>query len=192
MIYFHLVISEGEILQRLIQGAIRVPESGFSHHESILTNAMNVLESLTLQLGGYGAIGTMNILSEDGGTAEDKNHLIADETELIKNLPTLLGGFASLLRHPSTETWKSLMQYDRTTEQKLLGTSRLRIIRVLEALVLLGNPRVDECIIESGCFDTCLSLFWEFPWCFTESTAMFYTVRLVRPKVRLQSLAGFY
>ncbi len=33
----------------------------FTPHESLLTSAMNVLESLILQLAGYGAVGTMSL-----------------------------------------------------------------------------------------------------------------------------------
>jgi hypothetical protein len=203
----------------------------FSPHESLLTSAMNVIESLILQLGGYGAVGTMAILTPEeelaaasaatAATAEDSeaasevdqgvattmpavaatassssssnaaDHaasslssplsspsdegdgvddaaaplLIADLNNLLLTLPEMLDGFARLLRHPSTESWTSCMQFSTTQPVQLLGTSRLRIVRVLESLVLLGDPNVDSVLVQSDCLKTCLELFWEFPWC---------------------------
>ena len=169
-----LQLTDPAVLTKLVQGATQLtPDPNtFAHEESTLTNAMNVLESLILQLGGYGAIGTMSIIPEENGeennnasAQEGKTQLIADETSLVASLPELLGQFAKLLRHPSCSEWTSPMQFSKTSAQQLLGTSRLRIVRVLEALVLLGKPDVDTCIIESGCLRIALELFWEFPWC---------------------------
>jgi hypothetical protein len=188
----------------------------FSPHESLLTSAMNVLESLILQLGGYGAVGTMSVLPEDEEEEEEPGSydrgnnvplltssqspldsaqetsitimesseqaneenvevqenkgqelLIAELTTMLEHLPRLLDNLAKLLRHPSTMTmqWKSPMQFCRGEPQQLLGTSRLRIVRVLEAMVLLGDPDVDSFLVQSDCLEICLDLFWEFQWC---------------------------
>lgn len=211
-----LTLTLPENLGKVVTAATTLPAgtSYFSPHESLLTSAMNVLESLILQLGGYGAVGTMSVVmpedeGEDGvgagpGTAivdsepykagsdqettqetsivmetdqgneesiedsfevQNKDPLIADLSTMIEHLPRLLGNLAKLLRHPSTAQWKSPMQFSKSESQPLLGTSRLRIVRVLEAMVLLGDPEVDSYLVQSDCLETCLDLFWEFQWC---------------------------
>jgi hypothetical protein len=216
-----LTLTLPENLGKVVTAATTLPVNTnyFSPHESLLTSAMNVLESLILQLGGYGAVGTMSVVlpveeeqegeyiagaGVDQGTeildgepstqysdqdatketniamqtdqANEENieesfevqnmePLIADLSTMIEHLPRLLGNLAELLRHPSTAQWKSPMQYSKSEPQPLLGTSRLRIVRVLEAMVLLGDPEVDSYLVMSDCLETCLDLFWEFQWC---------------------------
>jgi hypothetical protein len=172
-----LSLTKSETIKRLVRAAttIRVEdgdESFFSPHESLLTSAMNVLESLILQLGGYGAVGTMFLLPEEEGgqlmegeVSEDHQHLIADLESVLEHLPLLLSEMSSLLRHSSTEKWRSFMQFSRSEPQPLLGNSRLRIVRVLESLVLLGDADVDAMLVQSDCLEICLNLFWDFQWC---------------------------
>ena len=171
---------------KLIGAVLPAEGEHFSAHESYQTSAMNVIESLILQLGGYGAVGTMSLLPEEGGigggggdggsedaavpmadtSKPDLSHeLIADLENLLEVLPTLLNGFAKLLTHPSTKEWTSHMQFSQHTPVPLLGLSRLKIVRVLESLVLLGDPDVDHRLVESDCLKLCLELFWEFQWC---------------------------
>lgn len=224
-----LSLTQSGTVLRIITAATVLPvgHDYFSQHESMLTSAMNVLESLILQLGGYGAVGTMSLvqgdddpqnpqnqidLSDPNGnddifrsdsdeqegdqpsspssdvdhqqqigdqpTLEDTTYanedeedkqLIADLGSILEHLPFMLDNLSNLLRHPSTSTWKSPMQYaDHTDEpdQQLLGNSRLRIVRVLESLVLLGDPDVDAILVQQAeCLEICLDFFWQFQWC---------------------------
>lgn len=172
-----LSLTKPETIKRLVLAATTLrledgEESFFSPHESLLTSAMNVLESLILQLGGYGAVGTMFLLPEEEGghlmegeIPEDHQHLIANLESVIEHLPLLLNEMSNLLRHPSTKKWTSFMQFSRSEPQQLLGNSRLRIVRVLESLVLLGDPNVDAMLVQSDCLEICLNLFWDFQWC---------------------------
>mmetsp|Transcript_13799 Transcript_13799/g.38124 ORF Transcript_13799/g.38124 Transcript_13799/m.38124 type:complete len:1147 (-) Transcript_13799:72-3512(-) len=176
-----LSLTSTATLERLSAAATKLlPGESFSPHESLLTSAMNVVESLILQLGGYGAVGTMAILepSDDPGEAveaegggppppsdAENDHLIADLESLLEVLPTMLKGYSDLLRHPSTNEWKSAVQFSKDEPVQLLGTSRLRIVRVLESLVLLGDPSIDSKLVQSDCLMICLDLFWEFQWC---------------------------
>jgi hypothetical protein len=205
-----LSLTSGEIVARIVEAATTLPDPDyFSPHESMLTSAMNVLESLILQLGGYGAVGTMTYISEeelvdlnkqpeqdsDSGDEvfrEDPprrlqgqiqpadsddvfntgqevgimdKHLISDLGAMLDHLPTLLQKLSVLLRHPSTESWKSPTQFSKSVPMPILGNSRLRIVRVLESLVLLGDPDVDAKLIESDCLEICLDFFWQFQWC---------------------------
>eukprot|EP00531_Pseudo-nitzschia_arenysensis_P000473 CAMPEP_0116117554 /NCGR_PEP_ID=MMETSP0329-20121206/1633_1 /TAXON_ID=697910 /ORGANISM="Pseudo-nitzschia arenysensis, Strain B593" /LENGTH=1038 /DNA_ID=CAMNT_0003611123 /DNA_START=233 /DNA_END=3349 /DNA_ORIENTATION=- len=170
-------------LGRLIEVATQVEEgSEFSRHDSRLTCAMNVLESLILQLGGYGSVGTMiyeegqgpfeNVIGEPiseeqkttGGT--DKPQIIfATPETLIYHLPGMLSCLSNLLAYPGADDWKSPMQFSKTKEQPILGSSRLRIVRLLESLVLLGNNKIDSVLCDSSCLEVCLDLFWKFQWC---------------------------
>lgn len=180
-----LSLTSNPVLEQIIQSASILREGeDFSPHDSSLTCAMNVLESLVLQLGGYGTVGTpipeeddqsleMNELANGERTTPvpeneekpPKRSLMADADTLVLLLPGLMERLSSLLRHPSTATWLSPMQFSKQEPQKLLGMSRLRIVRLLESLVLLGNSDVDKVLCESECLSICLDLFWEFQWC---------------------------
>jgi hypothetical protein len=174
-----LSLTSTDTIQRLVEAATTLrteegKEPFFSPHESLLTSAMTVLESLILQLGGYGAVGTMFLLPEeqehleqlqDLSESDEQKNLIADLGSMVSRLPQLLDAMALLLRHPSTRKWTSPMQFSNEEPQQLLGSSRLRIVRVLESLVLLGDPEVDSKLVQSDCLEICLDLFWEFQWC---------------------------
>lgn len=217
-----LALTSGDSVARIVDAATKLPDPNyFTPHESLLTSALNVLESLVLQLGGYGAVGTMSLMPEEElalqqqeelvmsqigqlqtqeePTADDifaedppeamkarissisldaqqvlddglkdsvgAKHLISDLGTMLLHLPLLLERLYGLLHHPSTKTWVSPMQFSPSNPQQLLGNSRLRIVRVLESLVLLGDPDVDSRLVQSDCLETCLDFFWEFQWC---------------------------
>ena len=205
-----LTLTGHDVIARVVDAATTLPDPDyFSPHESLLTSAMNVLESLVLQLGGYGAVGTMTLLPEDEMLAlqssgannyqvgasifEDDpphkvtdqiqevesddtlntgqevglvdKHLISDLGAMLESLPTLLERLSFLLRHPSTTSWTSPTQFSKHQPVQLLGNSRLRIVRVLESLVLLGDPYVDSILVQSNCLEICLDFFWDFQWC---------------------------
>lgn len=199
----HLLTTD-PVTERLILAAAHIEEgTTFSNHDSRLTCAMNVLESLILQLGGYGSVGTMIYPEDeeedhgegDGDTADELliggsdpiaqgvakepstrsntqanagdalHQRYATSETLVRHLPTLLSSLGELLRYSGAENWVSQMQFSRTQPQKILGSSRLRIVRLLESLVLLGDPIVDSLLCESQCLEICLDLFWKFQWC---------------------------
>lgn len=187
-----LTLTSEPVMRRIIRAACTLPkgQEEFSPHDSPLTCAINVLESLVLQLGGYGSVGTAleeEEEEEEEAAAETAASVVKSDDEqsielevkkilkmaqevatadsLIQHLPELLQALCGLLRHPSTETWQSPMQFAKSETQPLLGMSRLRIVRLLESLVLLGNPQVDALLCQSDCLEICLDLFWEFQWC---------------------------
>lgn len=229
--YFMISLTNDPILKTIIDAAVTLTEEeSFSRHDSTLTSAMNVLESLILQLGGYGAVGTVSLVQQqqeeeqqssssihtaqqqqneehitnDRGDSCNENSkvssgsqtpstgttnipvpIIAGLSTLELYLPSLLQSLSLLLADPVTETWLSQMQYSSyalkvankmskssnilkkniNAPQKLLGMSRLRIVRLLESLVLLGSHRVDIYLCQSDCLELCLDLFWRFQWC---------------------------
>jgi len=188
-------LTSDPVLGRLILAATKIEDgSSFSHHDSRLTCAMNVLESLILQLGGYGSVGTMMFPDEDEGEGDeaivgdpvsgdgsspgesgeglpnlqqsppDEQNYATSDT-LIQHLPSMLSSLSHLLLYPGAESWVSPMQFSKTEPQKILGSSRLRIVRLLESMVLLGDPNVDALLCDSDCLEICLDLFWKFQWC---------------------------
>ena len=153
-----ITLMSESILERIAIKSSQLEEGEeFLPHDSTLTCAMNVLESLVLQLGGYGSVGTV--------IEEESEHPTANADSLVKHLPKTLQDLGKLLKHPSTAKWTSPMQFSQDEDQNILGTSRLRIVRLIESLVLLGNPYVDQILCDSKCLETCLDLFWEFEWC---------------------------
>jgi len=201
------ILTTDPILETLIDAATHLEEgSEFSRHESRLTCAMTVLESLILQLGGYGSVAALSHCEEEVvghdaiqdaldeilvgddkvttealmgegeastatsgqqealvSTEETKN--FATPATLIRHLPELLFSLGNLLLYSEAENWVSPTQFSKTKPQHLLGFSRLRIVRLLESLVLLGNQNIDSVLCESSCLETCLDLFWKFQWC---------------------------
>ena len=163
------------VMERLVERASCWKDGEeFSHHESNLTATMNVLESLILQLGGYGSVGTISLMPDEKSEGEDGQSTgeqppppqFADLKSLLFHIPRLLESLSILLRHPSCEKWRSPMQFSEPTDpQLLLGMSRLRIVRLLESLVLLGESNVDSLLCQSDCLEICLDLFWKFQWC---------------------------
>jgi len=157
----------------------------FPASESTITLSMSVLESLVLQLGGYGAVSTpvepeiVNLEEEKEGegmelvlssepTGVDSRALgngTATTVEVIDHLPKLLSALSALLCHKSTALWTSANSFSGVEARPTLGTARLRIVRLLESLVLLGNETVDSLLCKSPALELCLDLFWSFPWC---------------------------
>jgi len=176
------------VLERLIHAATTIEVGGrFGPHDSRLTCTMNVLESLILQLGGYGSVGTIMYPEEEEGSDQGESdepekfgasedgessgapgktrQELATSNTLISHLPVMLSNLCDLLQYPEAEDWTSPMQFSKAEPHKILGSSRLRIVRLLESLVLLGDPNVDSQLCDSNCLEICLDLFWKFQWC---------------------------
>lgn len=194
-------LSSDPALERILKIALLTGEDAvFVAHESSMTCAMSVMESLVLQLGGYGSVtslvdedaqvGEDNLTSPASPPSSDVNKTIllselgphtpttvsspatgtpqlafATCATLLQHLPKLLKDLSSLLVHPITKTWVTPAQYTNGEPRPLLGTSRLRVLRLLESLVLLGDPTVDKALRQSDCLELCLDLFWQFEWC---------------------------
>ena len=90
---------------------------------------------------------------------------VATYVALKQHLPSLLENLSSLLVHPETKNWEIVTQYTHNQPRPILGIVRLRIIRLLEALVLLGDPMTDLLLQQSICLEITLDLFWKFEWC---------------------------
>ena len=218
-------LTQNNELSRLVNCCNGIPHGAknleqpltFSRHESSMTTAMSVLETLVLQLGGYGSVDILTPKENDDGKQVDmdqdsgtlyngttssspvvseidegqENHakkelsvqlgnedshqsacdiasprhsclghsrrpeVLAKASSLIDCLPLLLSSLSRLLTHPDTQTWESPVQYS-SKPQNLLGASRLKIIRVLESLVLLGLREVDHILCTSDCLEICI------------------------------------
>lgn len=159
-----LEITKVDNLRTIMDAATLLPEgAAFSRHESLLTSAMNVLESLILQLGGFGAVVTLPEATADGEPPPLDEPFLPDLTNLVTILPELLERLSGLLQHDSTKDWNTPTQFSES--EPMLGSSRLRIVRVLESLVLLGDSQVDSKLVQSDCLILCLDYFWNFQWC---------------------------
>jgi hypothetical protein len=150
-----ITLTQDPYIDQIMVAASVTPEGKeFSPHDDHLTAALNVLESLVLQLGGYGSV----------TTAESMDQPMASGDALIQHLPTFLTNLANSLQDRVCQSWSCQMQFSLDSEQPILGTARLRMVRLLESLVLLGNPSVDELLVQSRCLSICLDLVWKFEW----------------------------
>lgn len=123
--------------------------------ESKLTYVLHIIEAMLLQLGGYGM------------HSKPSQKM---KVSIIPFLSSMLLSLEQILVHPSTKKWKIENQLKRSVSQ--CGIPRFRAVRVLEALVLLGEERIDEVFVlqnERGVKDNILGivcdLFWEMEWC---------------------------
>ena len=193
---FMVSLSSDPILHRIIDLIMSPPplsssseEIGpeFVSHESIMTCGITVLESLVLQLGGYGAVAAISGSNNSTQVGKKKSYttteydmalhddvssptvtsteISANTSTLLRHMTALLARLSELLIHPLTQTWVELAQYSNGQKRNLLGASRLRILRLIESLVLLGNHDVDLALLDSDCLEKCLDLFWQFEWC---------------------------
>ena len=140
------------IMSKILSTFKEIPES-FTPNESHLTHVLHLLEAMLLQLGGFGM----------------HNHPTKEiKLTILPFVPQIIESLRNVLYHPATKTWKleSQMKYDIPQ----VGIPRLRGIRVLEALVLLGEEEIDEILLsnENGAGDiiglSC-DLLWEMEWC---------------------------
>ncbi|KAK1735343.1 SAPS family protein [Skeletonema marinoi] len=145
----------------------------FVPYESKMTCAITVLESLVLQLGGYGAVGVEGAnwaahASTTGFTAYASffsrsiygRHVISGQPS-----PCTAQGVVFAIDSSRNKNVAHSAQYTGGQPRLLLGTSRLRILRLVEALVLLGDASVDFDLQHSNILKHCIDLFWEFEWC---------------------------
>jgi hypothetical protein len=186
-------LSSDPALKRVLDiASLSVEKKEFVPYESIMTCAITVLESLVLQLGGYGTVGIEGGEEQEAEALESLQQTnfseigphtppplalppfdpatsaevsTADTSALVSHLPVLLKELSSLLTHPITKTWLTPAQYTGGQPRLLLGTSRLRILRLVEALVLLGDASVDFDLQHSNILKHCVDMFWEFEWC---------------------------
>ncbi|KAL3801930.1 hypothetical protein HJC23_010274 [Cyclotella cryptica] len=98
-------------------------------------------------------------------SAAEVIHSAATPAALIRHLPGILEELSALLVHPATKMWTIPTQYTHCEPRPILGTVRLRILRLIESLVFLGDPTVDLLLQQSDCLECCLDLFWNFEWC---------------------------
>ncbi|GMH95368.1 hypothetical protein TrST_g10743 [Triparma strigata] len=138
-----------------------VEEENMSRTESTATAGLDVLEALLLQLGGYGCVSPIP-------EGEEKN---AGEMTLASPIPIsevireegILKRIEEHLESDVAKGWRLTNQDGKVVG--VLGATRLKIVRVVEALILLASPEVDSLLSTSKVFSTCLDLFFEFESC---------------------------
>lgn len=86
----------------------------------------------------------------------------------MPSLPKIIELLRCILDHPEAKTWKRQCQLK--WEMSICGIPRLRCVRVLEALVLLGEEEIDEILTaeDNGAGDIiglACDLLWEMEWC---------------------------
>jgi len=196
-------LSSGKILQKIVEKASVLREGEeFVSHETGMASALSVLESIILQLGGFGCVPPVdesmsisfvaesseakkdsenepppeNTMNGDISPAlhesdvqksvlanESKSNKVANANDLIRLLPDSLAQWNALLRNEVTNSWVVMNQIGKLIP--MVGASRLRIVRLIEALVLLAHPVIDEQLMKANSVDHCLNLFFEFEWC---------------------------
>ncbi|GMI07438.1 hypothetical protein TrLO_g7595 [Triparma laevis f. longispina] len=152
-----------EMLSNIVSLALppTVTDLIMSRTESTMTAGLDVLEALLLQLGGYGCVSPIP-------EGDDKN---VGELTLASPIPlseilreeNKLNSIVSHLNSTIAKSWKLTNQNNENVP--VLGATRLKIVRVVEALILLASPEVDSLLSTSKVFSTCLDLFFEFESC---------------------------
>lgn len=184
-------LTTGTVLQKIVRKASVLGEGeAFTSHDTGMTSALLLLESIVLQLGGFGCVAPVDdslsisfisqsaianrensfsskteasVRSGSWSYAESNPQNLASANDLIALLPGALSMWDALLTHEVTKSWFVMNQMGKRIP--MVGTSRLRIVRLIEALVLLAHPIVDEQLVKSNSIRHCLDLFFEFEWC---------------------------
>ncbi len=194
------LLSSGEVLRKIVRkSSILSDAEGFTSHDTGMTRALFLLESIVLQLGGFGCVPPVDTslslsftspnsfsspqTATTSNPAEEKvpdelnctenypgdasesrpSYSLANSNDLISLLPDSLPRWESFLTNEATKSWQVMNQMGELIP--MLGVSRLRIVRLMEALVLLAHPIVDEQLVKANSIQICLDLFFEFEWC---------------------------
>lgn len=192
------LLSSGTVLKKIIHKASVLGEGSeveFTSHDTGMTRALLLLESIVLQLGGYGCVppvdtslslsftypssippsipsshipdnsSTLDLMENNHPEIMDSkpNLTLANSNDLITLLPDCLAKWDALLTHEITKSWQVMNQMGQVIP--MVGVSRLRIVRLIEALVLLAHPIVDRQLVKANSIRHCLDLFFEFEWC---------------------------
>lgn len=152
--FLKTLTGDADIFRSIVERATTVREGEeFVQYESPMTYSMNVLEVILLQLAGYGNI-PIELMKVDGDQA--------NINIVLQLLPSVLNSLSSLLQHPVTETWKTVTTINI---RPMLGASRLRIIKLIEAVILSDDTAMDEELGKSDVLQQCLELFWQMEFC---------------------------
>lgn len=108
--------------------------------------------------------GETNHKCKDAAKINNEGGTEATADSLILQLPELLKTLCGYLLDEETNKWTGPVPFS-SSARPLLGTLRLRIIRLMESLVLYNHPKVDQILCQSDLLKVAWDLFWQFPWC---------------------------
>ena len=139
-----------------------VDEENMTRFHSATTCCLDVLEGLVLQLGGYGCVAPE---PQGGGGGEEGGGAaagpLATPDYLAECLSSLgAGRIRSMLRNPVADSW--LAPDQRGITVPVLGVTRLKVARCVEAMVLLASPGVDAALASSQALPACLDCMFRF------------------------------
>lgn len=172
------LLSSGAALRKIVRkSSILGDAEGFTSHDTGMTRALFLLESIILQLGGFGCVPPVDTSLSLSFTSPNSfsspqtatsaeippSYSLANSNDLISLLPDSLPRWQSFLTNEATKSWQMVNQMGEFIP--MLGVSRLRIVRLIEALVLLAHPIVDEELVKANSIQICLDLFFKFEWC---------------------------
>ena len=131
-----------------------------STEETTMTAALTLIESILLQLGGYGCVPPID---EDDAKLDCVLSTPVAFAEALVNK----GYLGRVVDHLTDERlsgadWK--MVNTNMVEVQKLGVARLKLVRVVEGMVLLASLEVDKVLATSDVLKVCLDLFFDFPW----------------------------
>jgi len=153
---------EVNVLERLLETAVpeKLTERDMTLGEGRMTAALELLEILLLQLGGYGCVPPI-----DEKEDRNPNEVLANHTSLLNILKSKnkLDLLTAHMKCDICKSWEYKNQSDTVVPR--LGMSRLKMARAVEGMILLAHPEVDELIASSGVLEGCFDLFFKFEWC---------------------------
>eukprot|EP00588_Corethron_pennatum_P031372 CAMPEP_0194320952 /NCGR_PEP_ID=MMETSP0171-20130528/17216_1 /TAXON_ID=218684 /ORGANISM="Corethron pennatum, Strain L29A3" /LENGTH=1675 /DNA_ID=CAMNT_0039078669 /DNA_START=110 /DNA_END=5137 /DNA_ORIENTATION=+ len=165
---FLVQLTTEPLLDEIVEAATFLVDDNFGPGDTPATSAVMLLESVVLQLGGYGCVPPTpprHHRHQNGGAGRRRSRprpQPADAKCLTSLLDAALPRLVNALLHPACASWTAETPLG---PRAVLGLSRLRIVRLVESLVLLAHPPVDSLLRRHGAVSACLDLFFEFVWC---------------------------
>jgi hypothetical protein len=141
------------------------PASSISYSESKTSGVLTLLETVLLQLGGYGCVPPLNEDDENNSSlvladcARFNEVMGADSGKYWSNVVAMLTD-ASV---NDNDEWILRNQCNESNVR--LGVTRLKIIRVIESTVLLANQAVDAILSSTAVLNTSINLFIAYKNC---------------------------
>ena len=146
------------------QADIPSPGDSYSCAASVSLAAISVLESLNSRLFEASLPFEQSLMSQTMESQHQEHLFVVREqidaicNELLPYIPRLE---AILRQYLVNNPCKAFLNQSKTRGNRL-GHRGLQLVKLVESIVRMSNPAVDDAFCQTGLFKTCISLFFHF------------------------------
>ena len=155
-------------LSQIIEMSFPSPpiSEALTRYDTKMSSGLGVLEAVLLQLGGYGCVSP---LDDGGAQGEDGDRQQPREIATCEGIVRIIRESGKLqvaveaMEGDRGEEWTQVNQEGETVP--VFGITRLKLVRVIEAMVILESPEMDDLLSSSAIIASCVRAFFKFSWC---------------------------